>query len=85
MTKPLELKLDNREIEIVYETLGIGIDEVQDTDRIIADAATSKAVWKLHDWMIEEGFYDPNIDGNPAMFLQHALEDAGIQKPEIDL
>ena len=83
-TDTLNLRLSKEEItQVITSVVGSKPYDIHfDSAHAIADAAVAKAVWAIHDWMIDQGFYDPQIDGNPAMFLQHRLTAAGIQKAE---
>ncbi len=79
--EPLDLTLGDEEIEAAYYALDMGIDEIQETDRAIADAAVTKVAYAIVEWMYKGDYWDAMcIDGATA--LEIVLEAQGISRPE---
>ena len=73
-SKHLELRLSDEELEVLNEVhIGMG--------RAIADAATRKAAWAIHDWVKKQGFRTPSSIGHVELHYELTVH-AGIQRPE---
>ena len=81
----LNLKMTDQEYRLIATKIRQeeGLDSRDYVDipyQVIEDAVISKVTWSIHDWMIDQSFYDPNIDSNPATLLRHILQASDIEK-----
>ena len=58
MENNLDLTFSNDEIETVYATLNLEIDEIADSDKALVNAVIKATAWKIQKWLIRERFED---------------------------